>query len=144
MSLITSKWTHSLVLNCCKKARHDVVSCISVNEAVSVVVNEPAGDVFTVLHIRPEVSLPASGEPRHKVMMAPSATHTHMNLRHTRSSSRTWSHWAHDLLHTWWRLVSLGSLPVAVLSLHNLSHDKTDLKEDSEYIRSVGCNVMQD
>lgn len=51
-----------LFLNSFEKARNYVICCISINEACSIPVNEPTGYIFSILHIPPEVSLPASEE----------------------------------------------------------------------------------
>lgn len=64
-----------------KKARNNVVLHVSINEACSIVVDEPAGNVFSSLQIMPEVSLPASEEtekPRGKVHRYTVSTQTLM------------------------------------------------------------------
>lgn len=55
-------WSHFAFSNSRKKVWHGVVWGCSIDQASSLVVNKPAGDAFSILHILVEVFLPVSTE----------------------------------------------------------------------------------
>jgi hypothetical protein len=47
-----------------EESRHDVICVVSIDEAVAVAMDEPTGDVLSILHIPAEVPLPAPAEKK--------------------------------------------------------------------------------
>lgn len=84
-------WVLTLILLIFKKARNNVVLHVSVNEASSIVVDEPAGNVFSSLQILPEVSLPASEDPKKPRRKVHIFKHSHIHDKYYTTNTK-WKH----------------------------------------------------
>lgn len=123
--------------NSLEEAWNNVVRYISIYEACSITVNEPAGNVFTILHIPAEVLLPVSTEKRGNSIVT--CVYEIKTLQvfvvylyiSTLWNTFTWSRWVFVLSHTWWHLVSLVLHLDAGLSLQTQPHGRIDLEEHS-------------